>query len=635
MAAPALDLVCLGRVNVDLYAEQEGAPLEDVRSFRKYVGGSAGNICFGTARLGLRSAMVSRVGDEQMGAFVRDELAAAGADVSRLRSDPERLTGLITVAVRESDGFPRIFFYENTADMATDETDIDPAHIASARALLITGTFLSRANLEAATKKAVGAAKAAGRRVVLDVDYRPVLWGVAGHSQGGEMAAPSRAATTAVQSVLPDCDLIVGTEEEIRLAGGSDDTRAAAARIRELSSAAIVVKVGRRGCLILDGPAPDDLEDGTLVPGTPVEVFNSTGAGDAFMSGFLRGWLRGEPLERCAQLGNASGALVVSRHGCAPAIPSWEELEHFMGRAGGLTRPAEDDWLAHLHNVAGRRGELRELCVLAADHRWQLEEAAAESGASPDAISGLKRLIVGAFLDIAPGRDCAGVLLDDRYGGGLFEDLTGAGVWVGRAVEEAKSIPFRFEGGPDVESTMRPWPTDHVAKVMVYAHPDDAEATRASQARRLRRLAGACRSQGRELLVELQAPPGERYGPGGAAPMLEWVYSAGVRPDLWKLPPSPEPAAWRAVGEVICENDPHCRGALVLGGASSKAGLEKAMAAAAAEPAVMGFAVGRAVFAEPAARWFGGEIDDDALAAAVSRAYMGLVGAWHGLRGGR
>jgi 5-dehydro-2-deoxygluconokinase len=626
---PSLDLICLGRINVDLYAEQEGAPLEDVQSFRKYVGGSAANICIGTARLGLKSAMVGRVGNEQMGIFVRRTMADAGADIQHLRFDPIRLTPVVTVSVRESEGFPRIFFYENSADLATDEADVDPEYVASSRALLITGTFLSRSHLEAATNKAIRAAKAAGRRVVLDIDYRPVLWGLTDHGTGGEMFVANPEVTERIQSVLGACDLIVGTEEEIRIAGGSDDAADAVRAIRSCSDAVIVLKVGALGCLIFDGPIPDDLNDGLSGPGVPVEVFNTVGAGDAFMSGFLRGWLTGETLERCAELANACGALVVSRHGCAPAMPTWEELEYFVPKVGELRRPREDEWLEHLHRVTTRRGSWPALCVLAVDHRWQLEEMADAVDVPRERINDLKRLIVQAFRRVAEHRTDVGVLLDDTYGVEPLEELSGSGVWIGRAIEVARSIPFRFAGGPGVDATLRTWPTEHVAKVMVYAHPDDDETIRVTQTRRLQRLADACHGHDRELLVELQPPPGTTYDERGVAPLVDWVYSLGVRPDWWKLPPSPDPAVWRAVGDRIRREDPHCRGVLVLGQVSGDDAIAAAFNAAATEPTVRGFAVGRGIFANPAEHWLAGELTDGQLIDGVASNYTRIISAWY------
>src|SRR3712207_3354483 len=220
----ALGLVCIGRTSGDLYAEQEGARLEDVQSFRKYVGGSATNIAVGTARLGVKSAMLTRVGDEHMGRFVRRTLAENGVDVGQVRFDPEHLTPYVLLAVRAIEDFPRIFAYGDAADLAVGEGDVEPDFIASSKALLITGTPLSRSGSRAACCKAIQAANEAGTSIVFDLDYRPVFWGVATHEQGGEMFVASEKVTEVYRSVLPDCDLVVGTEEEIRIAGGSTET---------------------------------------------------------------------------------------------------------------------------------------------------------------------------------------------------------------------------------------------------------------------------------------------------------------------------------------------------------------------------------------------------------------------------
>jgi 5-dehydro-2-deoxygluconokinase len=361
----------------------------------------------------------------------------------------------------------------------------------------------------------------------------------------------------------------------------------------------------------------------------PVEVFNTVGAGDAFMSGFLGGWLTGEPLQRCAELANARGALVVSRHGCAPAMATWEELECFLPKVGALRRPMEDVCLEHLHRATTRRGDWPTLCVLAVDHRWHLEEMAETAGVPAQRISELQRLIVEAFERVATGRDDVGILIDDVYGRDLLEELTGTGVWISRSIEVARSIPFTFEGGPDVSAIIRRWPSDHVVKVMVSAHPDDDEQQQSIHARRLRRLADACHNDDRELLVELQAPPGTTYDDRGVAPLVEWVYSLGVLPDWWKLPPSAEPAVWQTVGDLIRSEDPHCRGILVLGQAPGCDVITPALAAAASEPMVRGFAVGRGIFAEPARHWFAGEIADSELVDIVAENYAEFISIWH------
>jgi 5-dehydro-2-deoxygluconokinase len=623
----ALDLVCIGRTCVDLYAEQEGARLEDVQSFRKYVGGSATNIAFGTARLGVKSAMLTRVGEEHMGRYVRRTLADNGVDTSHVRFDPERLTPYVLLAVREIEDFPRIFAYGEATDMAVSEEDVDPDFIASSKALLITGTPFSRSGPRAASFKAVRAAREAGSRIVFDLDYRPVFWGVASHERGGEMFVESKEVTEVYRSVLPDCDLVVGTEEEVRIAGGSTDTVEALRSIRELNGATIVLKVGAMGAVVFLDGIPDNLEDGVRVPGFPVEVFNSVGAGDAFMSGFLSGWLREEPLEECLRLGNACGAIVVSRHGCSPAMPTSEELEYFLALPEKPRRLRDDEWLNHLHRATTRR-EPKELRVLAIDHRWQLEEVADELGANRGRLRDLKVLLGRAFRRVAEEDEAAGVLLDDIYGDRALEELTGSGAWIARAVEVARSRPVAFVGGPNVAATLRSWPQEHVVKCNLYWHPQDDPQIKELQEHKVLQLFDACVRNDRQLLLEVQAPQGMHYDEGDMADLLARFYEIGVRSDWWKLPPNPEPGVWERIGDVIREHDPYCAGLLVLGKALEEDKLVESFAAAASEPLCNGFAIGRSIYGDPARRWLAGEIGDEELVSSVAERYERMVSLW-------
>ena len=168
-----LDVITIGRSSVDLYGGQVGGRLEDMGSFQKYIGGSPTNIAAGTARLGLKSGLITRVGDEHMGRFIREELAREGVDVRGVVTDPVRLTALVLLGIRDDSQFPLIFYRENCADMALCEDDIDPAFIAEARCITVTGTHLSHARTEAAVLKALRLAKENGARTALDIDYTP------------------------------------------------------------------------------------------------------------------------------------------------------------------------------------------------------------------------------------------------------------------------------------------------------------------------------------------------------------------------------------------------------------------------------------------------------------------------------
>ncbi|OUD08092.1 5-dehydro-2-deoxygluconokinase, partial [Marivivens niveibacter] len=179
-----IDVITIGRAGVDLYGSQIGGRLEDMGSFEKYIGGSPTNIACGTSRLGLQTALITRVGDEHMGRFIREQLVREGVNVDGVVTDPERLTALVILGIRDEDQFPLIFYRENCADMALCEDDIDPAFIERARSVVATGTHLSNPQTEAATIKALKLAREFGARTALDIDYRPNLWGVAGHGDG-------------------------------------------------------------------------------------------------------------------------------------------------------------------------------------------------------------------------------------------------------------------------------------------------------------------------------------------------------------------------------------------------------------------------------------------------------------------
>ena len=644
-----IDVICMGRAAVDLYGEQVGGRLEDMASFAKYLGGSPANTAVGVARLGLKPAMLTRVGDEHHGRFVRERLAAEGVDVSQVHTDPQRLTALVFLGIRDRDTFPLVFYRDHCADMGLETGDVDAAFVASAQALLLSGTHLSQPGTRAACRHAVALARAAGTRVVLDIDYRPVLWGLTGPGLGEQRYVASDAVSEQLQTMLADCDLVVGTEEEIRIAGGSGNTLAALRNLRTLTAATLVMKRGPMGCVVFADDIPCAIEQGLVGRGFPVEVFNVLGAGDAFMAGFLRGWLRGEPPERCSAWANACGALVVSRHGCAPAMPSWAELQHFMAHGSAEHALRRDAALEHLHRATTRLRHWPELAVLAFDHRTQFEELvrdAAHSGSVHAAlgtaangaavrIGRFKRLLAegaerGAALASASGG--VGIILDDRYGEDVLPMLTGAGWWVARPVEVPGSRPLAFEAGAELALALRAWPAEHVAKCLVSHHPDDPAPLREAQMAQLRTLQAACIGTGHELLVEVIPPREAPVAADTLARALEQIYAAGVRPDWWKLPPPESAEAWQRIADAIARHDPHCRGVLLLGLEASEDALASSFATAAPHPVCKGFAVGRSIFAEPATAWFAGRIDDAAVVTAVADRYSRLIALWRRAR---
>ncbi len=626
-----LDVITIGRSSVDLYGAQVGGRLEDMGSFNKYIGGSPTNMACGTARLGLKSALITRVGNEHMGRFIREELIREGVNVAGVVTDPDRLTALVILGIRDQSQFPLIFYRENCADMALCEDDIDPAFIASARSVVATGTHLSHPRTEAAVLKALHLARETGAQIALDIDYRPNLWGLAGHGDGESRFIESAAVTAKLLAHLHLFDLIVGTEEEFHIAGGSTDTIAALRNVRAVSTATLVCKRGPMGASAFEGPIPDSLDDGQTGPGFPIEVFNVLGAGDGFMSGLIKGWLDNEPWPVALKYANACGAFAVSRHGCTPAYPSWEELQFFL--EGGVVNPAlrKDAALEQVHWATNRHGDWPDMRVFAFDHRMQME---AMEGATPAKIGAFKELCLQAVETVSGGRPGYGLLCDSRLGRDALYKAAGQGLWIGRPVELPGSRPLRTEPEIGVDfGGLNEWPVEHVVKVLCFCHPSDDAATWADQEQTVLRLFTAARRNRLEFLLELIPSRVGAVDDDTTPALIQRFYDLGVFPDWWKLEPFKTAGAWAKAAATITANDPHTRGIVVLGLDAPADELAASFALAAKEPLVKGFAVGRTIFGDAARNWMIGVMDDKAAVDLMATRYAALCAVWDKNRG--
>lgn len=622
----SLDLITIGRSSVDLYGAQIGGRLEDMGSFDKYIGGSPTNIACGTSRLGLRSAVITGVGDEHMGRFIIEQLQREGVETSGVKIDPDRLTALVLLGIRDEEQFPLIFYRENCADMGLCEDNIDPDFIRSARAVVATGTHLSNPQVEAATIKALNIARDAGLQTALDIDYRPNLWGVAGHGDGESRFVESDAVTQKLQTTLDLFDLIVGTEEEFHIAGGSTNTIEALRAVRGVSAATLVCKRGAAGAVAFTGDIPDSLDAGEAGPGFPIEVFNVLGAGDGFMSGLLKGWLDGETWPVALKYANACGAFAVSRHGCTPAYPSWEELQFFFKR--GITRPdlRNDAELEQVHWATNRAGDWSSVKTFAFDHRMQLEEMA---GYTKDKGGAFKELCLQAALQVQAGQEGYGILCDNRIGRAALHAASGTGLWIGRPTELPGSRPIQLEPelGEDL-GQLREWARENVVKLLVFCHPDDDAAMRAEQEEVVKRLWHASRRNGLEFLLEIIPSKVGTVDDMTTATLIQQFYDLGVYPDWWKLEPFKTAAAWQNAVEAIERNDPYTRGIVVLGLDAPEAELAASFAMAAKQPLVKGFAVGRTIFGDAARAWMADEIGDAEAIDMMRGRYQRLCEIW-------
>lgn len=624
-----LDVICMGRIAVDLYGQQIGSRLEDMGSFNKYLGGSSGNVAYGTAVQGLKSSMLARVGDEHMGRFLREELTRVGCDTSNLITDKDRLTALVLLGIKDEDTFPLIFYRENCADMAISLDDFTEEYIASARCLAITGTHLSHPKTREAVLTALKYARRNGVKTALDIDYRPVLWGLTSLGDGETRFIESGEVTNQLKEVLGLFDVIVGTEEEFHIAGGSTDTIEALTSIREVSDAEFVCKRGPLGCSVFTGEIPAQLDDGITVHGVRVDVLNVLGAGDAFMSGLLRGYLNDEGWEQACRYANACGALVVSRHGCAPAMPTKLELDNYLSRVEEVKRPDLDAELNHLHRTTTRKRSWDELCVMAFDHRIQFVEMARNANTDIERIQPLKKLILQASQEVSKEAGLAGksgLLCDSTFGQDVLNEITGQGWWIGRPIELPGSRPLELEHG-NIGSQLVDWPLEHIVKCLVFFNPEDEHSLRLTQERQVQEVYAACCKSGHQLLIEVILPKDIESNDDLYLRAMKRFYNLGIKPDWWKLPPLAE-SSWQAVSDLIDKRDTQCCGVVLLGLDAPQEELKSGFKQAANNNKVKGFAVGRTLFGEPSKKWFANEINDQELIEQVKSNYHNLIDLW-------
>lgn len=337
MSDRTYDILAMGRSSIDLYSQDIGAPFIAIRSFAAYVGGCPTNISVGTRRLGLRSALLTAVGNDLVGDFILHFLEREGVETRFIQRKAGHRTSAVLLGIEPPDRFPLVFYRDNCADIELTMDDVQAAPVADSRVLVITGTGLSREPSRSATFFAAEQARAHRTTVFLDLDCRPDQW------------TDIRAYGLTIRAILPLVDMACGTVNEVKAVAMKDPNRLrieesqvsefrvegdldeAIALLLSLGPTAVIVKRGLEGASVhLQN------EETILIPPFPVDVVNVLGAGDAFASGFLYGYLKGWDWYRAARMGNACGAIVVTRHGCANFMPFEQEALAFIAARGGF-----------------------------------------------------------------------------------------------------------------------------------------------------------------------------------------------------------------------------------------------------------------------------------------------------------
>ena len=312
-----LEVITMGRVSVDLYPEQIGVPLAEVKTFAKSLGGSATNVAVAAARLGHKSAVVTKVGDDGFGPYVRAALEGFGVDARYVGTHPDLRTPLAFCEIHPPDNFPLLFYREPKApDSNIEAEDLNLGEISLAPLFWITGTGLSE---EPSRSTTLGALEARSEGItVIDLDYRPMLWN-------------SREETELwYREALKHATVAVGNQEEVEVAVGTSNPHEASAALLDLGLEFAIVKRGPHGVLARTA------EGVAEAPSIEVDVVNGLGAGDAFGGALCHGLLLGWDPERTIRFANAAGAIVASRLACADDMPTQNQVEELLERSANV-----------------------------------------------------------------------------------------------------------------------------------------------------------------------------------------------------------------------------------------------------------------------------------------------------------
>jgi len=419
-----------------------------------------------------------------MGRFVKAFLSDEGVNTSYLIVDTASQTPLALHSVSALENSETQFYHTSVLETTASLLALTLEDLQKCQAVLITGHLFATPALAKATKHVVDLAKEPKTAIILDIDRELNLW---------QPKTEER-----LRIIFKYCDLIIGNNEELCLAGNSHHLHGALERLHNESPATIVQKRGAQGCIVYGR----ELQDVTTAPGLQVKTLNGLGNGHAFTAGFLRGWLTEESIMKCCSWGNACGAIVLSRRGGVVSQPYWAELLAYLRQP--ISSSVVD--INHQHfSLRNARDSKRPLCVLSFDHRTYFQSIIARKHRSERDIIQFKKLLFRATQQTI-AHDLPvdhGIMIDDEYCQPLLQQVDPAQLWCSRCIDAPMSCPVGFLQGKEASLILRAWPRHHRVKVLTFQPSHEENQSYIPQTKALRHLYQACVEWGHQLVVEI------------------------------------------------------------------------------------------------------------------------------------
>lgn len=549
-----------------------------------------------------------------MGQFILETLNQERVNTSQITQQNTFQTPLALKAIQNKNSFPCVFYPHTHASGMAKNENVDAGFIAQSTALLISTMNFFIEHMKQATRRAMIASSEGKTKIILVLDYFP------SHLKAAEI-------TTVLQTALPLCDMIVGDEEDFRTMFGVDETQSALEHLRTLTNATLLINSTQGGFVISD-EIQTPWHQVTSHAGFKTHRHYHFTAKNAFLSGFLYGWLQKQSLEKSCEFAMACKAIVQSRLDKAADLPSHDELSAYLSDQNKVaTQSTETAHFSHMHYASTHTTRQAQLLAFSFGYHQQWQKMAQQFHADESALHKAKILVATGLKNIAANTPFASVVTDDDFSSHLFE-LFPEHLTFMRPLEAPFEIPLRYKGDPDLTHTLLQWPTHHGAKVSIIYHPDDRYVLRGQQEATAHLLHRACRATGHEFFIEIIPPTGSLTTASSTSHVMQRFYEIGIYPDWWQVVPPRDQRSWDSIHRVISDNDRYCRGVMIAGYQATVEQLPMMFDFANKQKYCQGFVVSKNIFQQPLEKWFAKRIDDQALVEAVTNSYQKAIELW-------
>ncbi len=600
------DIITLGQSFVDFLGEQIGANLKDMMSFKKHVGGMPA-YARGFSRLGLKTALISSVGHDDLGQFILDAMVHEKVDISKVQIDTEHASALMFRALKNRMSFPVVTYKSQCADILEEASDISSNFIGKAQTLFITSSNFNSKNGQRIIKEAVHAANEKQTKVILALDDI------------------NETNLSHILKTLPFCSLVIGCEKDFHQLAGETDSHVALTQLRNVSSAIFVMK-NSQGCYVFT-QIPNDLQTAPHHAGFIADKNIPFTSKESFIIGYVTGWIKGYSQEKSCEYAMACHALTQSREEHSDSLPSVEALSIFLSSQSQVVQTIRTPLFDHIHYAATRANTHEQLFTFSFGAHSQWMKIVNASNVDEDAIIKAKMLIATGIQQVAMKYPNVSMMTDAYPESEIIDALPSPHTLM-RALDVPGVVPLQIQGDPDITHTLINWPKHHSAKVSFIYHPDDRYALRQQQESVLNHLYLAARRTGHELVLELAPATNSLITASTMSHIMQRMYEIGIYPDWWQITPPRDQRAFDNIQRIISENDRFCKGILLLTQQATFEQLPVMFAPCAKHDICKGFVVDKSLFQTALYQWLGQMISNQAFVDTVSRSFEKAITLW-------